>query len=199
MKQIFLIPLIFLFLFPCLAQEVKESTPTEFARLIKLKGVKLTNLDITIKPKAFKIAVRKLKTAINGDTSILSIPVEITNSSSQTISMSLNHEWYGGIWAPTDFYIASEVLDWEKKAVWDERPAYQVGNLDKTNQTVLKPNQSITIDVRLNWHGTGSVPIEPLIDESTSGKHIIKFLLLFKTDASEEYLITENYTVYVET
>lgn len=198
MKQIFLIPIIFLFLFPCLAQKVKEPTPKEFARLIKLKGVKRTNLDIKIKPKAFKFAFRKLKTAINGDTSILSIPVEITNSSSQTISMSLNHEWYGGIWAPTDFYIAAEVLDWEKKVVWDERPAYQVGNLDEMNQTVLKPNQSISIDVRLNWHGTDSVPIEPLIDESSSGKHVIKFLLFFKTDVSEEYVITENYTAYVE-
>src|SRR5689334_5040657 len=61
--------------------------PEEFARLIKLKGAKQTNLLVSIKPKAKKISAKKLKTAVNGDVSILSIPIEITNSSSQTISM----------------------------------------------------------------------------------------------------------------
>ncbi len=198
MKQIFLINFICLFLFACLSQEIKESTPEVFARVIKSKAVKQTNYNITVIPKATKISAKKLKTAINGDISVLSIPVEIRNSSSQTISMNLAHEWYGGIWGPTDLHIAALVTHWEKKLVWDERPAYQVGNLDDINKTILKPKESITIDVRLNWHGTGSVPIEPLIDESISSKRTIQFLLFFKTGVSEEYLLTEKFSIDVE-
>jgi hypothetical protein len=181
-----------------LAQEIKESTPEEFAGLIKLKAGKQTNYKVTIKPKATKISARKLKTAINGDISVLSIPVEIKNSSSQTISMNLAHEWYGGIAPLTDFYVAALVTNWEKKLFWYAQPAYQVGNLGIINNTILKPKESTTIDVRLNWHGTGSSPTEPLIDEFIPSKHTIQFLLFFKTRVSEEYLVTEKFTIDVE-
>ncbi len=112
--------------------------------------------------------------------------------------MNLAHEWYGGIWGSTDFYVAALVTDWEKKLVWDEQPAYQVGNLGDINKTILKPKESTTIDVRLNWHGTGSIPTEPLIDEYIPGKHTIQFLLFFKTGVSEEYLLTEKFGIEVE-
>ena len=160
-------------------QSIEKNQATEaFTELVNSKKAKKTNSDITIKPKATKITARKLK-SVNGEVSVLSIPVEITNSSSQTINMNLAHEWYGGIWAPTDFYVAVKLFDTEKKTVWEDLPAYQVGNLDENNKTVLHPGDSIIVDVRLNWRGTGSVPTEPLIDESIPNKHTIKFLLFF--------------------
>lgn len=174
----------------------KSANSEAFERLLKIKGVNRTASDITIQLKTTKISARKLS-SVNGEANVLSIPIEITNSSAQTISMNLAHEWYGGIWAPTDFYIAALIPNWEREMVWNQRPAYQVGNLDKINKTILKPGKTITIDVRLNWRGTGSVPIEPLIDESKLGKYTIRFLLFFKAGVSEEYFETQNFNVEV--
>jgi hypothetical protein len=65
--------------------------------LIKTKASKLTDSDIRIELKASKIKARQLD-SVNGKDSVLSVPVEITNSSAQSISTNLAHEWYGGIW-----------------------------------------------------------------------------------------------------
>ncbi len=165
--------------------------------LIKTKASKLTDSDIRIELKASKIKARQLD-SVNGKDSVLSVPVEITNSSAQSISTNLAHEWYGGIWTPTDFYVAVQKTGSELDGDWRNGPAYQVGNLGTENKTVLKSGDKITVDIRLNWKGTGSVPTSALISENIPATYSIKFLLFFKTDLSEEYFISEELKVEVE-
>ena len=130
-----------------------------------------------------------------GKTQVLSVPVEIRNNSHESIQTELSHEWYGGIWPPTDLLFA--VKDINRTNTWETAPAYQVGQKDSVdNKVTLKGGESIVLQVRLNWPGTGSVPMSPLIDASTAGKYSIKFLLFFKSGKTEKY--TESPVIELE-
>lgn len=161
------------------------------------RRVKRTALDISIAPAINKIRPRTLK-LVNGDALVLSIPIEIKNYSAKPVTMKLAHEWYGGVWPPTDLVVAVKM----KQAggeVWVDGPGYQVGEDGSVAMgTRLKPGETKSFDIRLNWPGTGSVPTEPLIDESKPGKYSIKFLLVFRANAGEEYLETQAFEVEVE-
>ena len=128
---------------------------------------------------------------------VLSIPVAITNSSAHDIRINLAHEWYGGIWPPTDLYVAGKP-EGAEGSFWSDGPGYQVGEKGSAGSlVVLKPRETKTFDIRLNWPGTGSVPTEPLI-EKKFGKYSIKFLLFFKAKGSEEYMESQAMEIEVE-
>ena len=166
-----------------------------FITRIEKRRPKRTSSNISIKPITNKIRARVLSLA-NGKTLVLSIPVEITNSSSRSIRMNLSHEWYGGIWPPTDLYVAVR-LSGAEKTTWEDAPGYQVGEKDSVSgKTKLAPGQTKTFDIRLNWPGTGSIPTMPLVDESRPGKYSIKFMLFFHLGGSQEYV--ESQAVDIE-
>lgn len=183
-------------------QQVKRSNEEmqgseAFSRILEMRRVKRTSSAISITPKMAKIRPRNLYLA-NGKTSVLSIPIDIANSSSHSISLNLAHEWYGGIWPPTDLYVAKQ-LRGVKGTFWADAPGYLVGEKDSMgSKIVLKPRETKSFDIRLNWPGTGSVPTMPLIDESRADTYSIKFLLLFKANNSEEYVETQEFDVEVE-
>ena len=128
----------------------------------------------------------------------MSLPVAITNSSAREIRMNLAHEWYGGMWPPTDLFVAVQPAG-VKDDFWSEDPGYQVGEKGSVdNPVILKPGETKTFDIRLNWPGTGSISTEPLIDEKKPGKYSIKFLLFFKMDASEEFIESPAAEIEVE-
>jgi len=129
---------------------------------------------------------------------VLSLPVAIANSSARQIKMNLAHEWYGGVWPSTDLYVAVQPTDGKDK-FWLEAPGYRVGEKDSADALViLKPGETKTFDIRLNWPGTGSIPTEPLIDESKPGKYSIKFRLFFKANGSQEYIESQAAEIEVE-
>jgi hypothetical protein len=175
----------------------ESQTSDAFPRELEGRRVKRTNLDISISPKITKIRPRNLYLA-NGETPVLSIPIEITNSSSTSVKVNLTHEWYGGIWPPTDLYVAVQMRG-AASTFWADAPGYQVGEKDSIEKgTVLKSGETKIFDIRLNWPGTGSISTKPLIDESKAGKYSIRFLLFFQAGASEEYLETQAFEVEVE-
>ena len=129
---------------------------------------------------------------------VLSLPVAITNSSAHEIRMNLAHEWSGGIWPPTDLYVAVEPSGVKGK-FWSNAPGYQVGEKGSADRlVVLKPGETKTFDIRLNWPGTGSLHSEPLIDESKLGRYSIKFLLFFRANDSEQYVESEAADIEVQ-
>jgi hypothetical protein len=112
--------------------------------------------------------------------------------------MNLAHEWYGGIPPPTDLCVAVQASG-AKGIFWSVGPGYQVGEEGSAiSLVVLKPGESKAFDIRLNWPGTGSVPTEPLINESRVGKYSIKLLLLFKINGSEEYIESQAADIEVQ-
>lgn len=129
---------------------------------------------------------------------VLSLPIAITNTSKHEMRMTLAHEWYGGIWPSTDLYVAVQPSG-AKEVFWSDAPGYQVGESGSADSPVrLKPGETKTFDIRLNWPGTGSVPTEPLIDESRPGEYSIKFLLFFKLADSEEYVESQVVNIEVQ-
>lgn len=179
-------------------QAVQENRIAEiFSRELEMRRARRTSSAISISPGIARLRPRDLYLT-NGKTAVLSIPVEITNSSSRSIRMSLSHEWYGGIWPATDLYVAAQLSD-AKGTIWATAPGYQVGEKGSAgSDTGLKPGEAKRFDIRLNWPGTGSVPAMPLIDESKPAKYSIRFLLFFKSGDSEEYVETQTFEVEVE-
>lgn len=150
---------------------------------------------VRVTPKPFELSMRTVK-SINGTTLTLSIPVEIWNFSPEPITMKLNHEWNGGIPPPTDI-TAAVLINGPEKAQWNIGPGYQVGNLGSGDKTVLEPGQKKEIDVRLNWPGTGSIPSDPLIDETVPGTYPIRFLLMFESGGSPRFVESREVMVTV--
>ncbi|MBV8858849.1 MAG: hypothetical protein JOZ02_18100 [Acidobacteria bacterium] len=156
----------------------------------KASAILLTPQSRNIRPRLMNLAWGRLP--------VLSLPVTIKNSSAHDIRWDLAHEWYGGIWPPTDLYVAVRPAGGGAK-FWSNGPGYLVGEkASADNLVTLKPGETRNFDIRLNWRGTGSVPFEPLIDESKPGRYSIKFLLFFKADGSEEYLESQAAEIEVE-
>ncbi len=128
---------------------------------------------------------------------VLSVPVEIKNNSNQTVFTNLRHEWSGGIAPRSDLTAAAFVKGFYKN-IWLTAPGYQVGVIGGDDKTILQPRQSKTIDVRLNWPGTGSEPSEPLIDETVSGKYPVRFLLLFQMEGKRKYAESDEVALTVD-
>lgn len=175
-----------------------ESQTSEASRKELQNGrVRRTSSKITITPTVHTIRPREMNLA-NGRTQVLSIPIALTNTSPQEIRIKLPHEWYGGVWLLTDLYVSVK-LSGTEETIWTEAPAYRVGEKGSADsETRLKPAETKTFDIRLNWPGTGSIPTTPLIDVSQPGKYSIKFLLFFKTNGSKESLESQAVDIEVQ-
>ena len=168
-----------------------------FSRMLQSRLVKRTSLAISLAPQVSKIRPRVMDLA-RGRLPVLSLPVAITNSSAHEIRTNLAHEWPGGIWPRTDLYVVVEPSGVKGK-FWSNAPGYQVGEKGSADRlVVLKPGETKTFDIRLNWPGTGSLQSEPLIDESKLGRYSIKFLLFFRANDSEQYVESEAADIEVQ-
>lgn len=128
------------------------------------------------------------KRTLNGPQRVVSIPIKITNRRSTSITSQLNHEWPGGIWPPTDLFVRGRITS--KKSGWGDRPGYLTGEKDSKNDVHFAPGQQRRLLIRLNWPGTGSIPIIPLISEP--GNYFVQFLFLFNDDTSLSQCVTSR-------
>jgi hypothetical protein len=180
------------------APPAAEGQPSDaFSRGLRNARARRTSAAILLTPQSSNIRPRLMNLAW-GRLPVLSLPVTITNSSAREIRSNLAHEWYGGIWLPTDLYVAVRPAG-DGGEFWADGPGYLVGEKGSADNSVtLKPGETKNFDIRLNWPGTGSVPSEPLIDESKPGRYSIKFLLFFKANGSKEYLESQAAEIEVE-
>ncbi len=197
-SELSLIPKPLPFLTPQVVMRVdKENQSSKpFSDFLTAKRARGRSYDIKITPKVTKIRARDLN-LMSGRTAVLSIPIEITNSSPDEISTNISHEWFGGIEPATDLFVAA-LYDNTDGKFWAEARGYQVGERGAVGRTVLQPRETKTFDVRLNWPGTGSCPATPLLDASQAGRYSIKFLLFFKVYNSEEYVETQDFDLAVD-
>jgi hypothetical protein len=84
---------------------VKQSASEAFSELLRWRPAASSNLNIKLTVEDTHAVVREMLLT-NGKTKVLSLPVAIENDSPTAITTSLAHEWYGGIWPPTDLYVA---------------------------------------------------------------------------------------------
>src|SRR5215470_6423692 len=150
------------------------NTKSVFSEIIERRKAEVESLSVRIAPEKTTIASEEKKLT-NGKTQVLSIPVSLENWSSDEITSTISHEWYGGIHSPTDLYAAVRVLV-EGKEIWEIQQVYLEGELGSSEGvTTLLPGGKKNLLVRLNWPGTGSVSVEPLIKETDVGEHMLKF------------------------
>jgi hypothetical protein len=133
------------------------------------KGPLASRLRIEIIPNA---KVTRTKEA-------LTLSVKITNHSAAEITTRLAHEWHGGEWPSTDLYAsATHVQAKQPKSI---EPVYLKGEKQgETELTRIAPGKSVTVELRMDWPGTGSVPATPLLSSSESESYI-RLLMVFDT------------------
>ena len=67
---------------------------------------------------------------------VLVLPLQITNRSSQTLRADLAHEWFGGLWPPTDLYVY-------QPAIFDALvPVFLEGETGKANPLVWRAGET---------------------------------------------------------
>jgi hypothetical protein len=175
----------------------KQSVSEAFSDLLRRRPAVSSNHNIKITVEATRAVVSEMLLR-NGKTKVLSLLVAIENDSPSAITARLEHEWYGGIWPPTDLYVAVR-KESDGGALWVEKPGYRVGEKDSADSlTTIEPGKRRSIEIRLNWPGTGSVPTSPLIKESEPGKYTIKLLLIFKTGESTEFVTSPELEIEVD-
>jgi len=125
------------------------------------------------------------------------LPICIENASTQTFTASIAHEWYGGMWPPTDLGAAVRQIG-DESANWRKSQVFLSGELGiETEPTIWEPGQSHQFVLRMNWPGTGSVRGIRLIDADQPGKYLVRVSLVFKLGQSSEYAASAPITLEV--
>jgi len=109
----------------------------------------------------------------------LTLSVKITNHSMQEITTRFAHEWHGGEWPSTDLYASATHVQARRAKSFE--PVYLKGEQPgETKRTRIAPGKSITVELRMDWPGTGSVPGTPLLSATESESHV-RVLMVFDT------------------
>jgi hypothetical protein len=107
----------------------------------------------------------------------LILSVKIVNHSTQEIATRLAHEWHGGEWPATDLYASATHV--QAKRAKSLEPVYLKGEKqEETKLTQIAPGKSVTVELRMDWPGTGSVKATPLLASSESECHV-RVLMVF--------------------
>lgn len=174
---------------------VKQSASEAFSKLLQRRPTMSSSRNIKLIVEDTRAVVREMLLT-NGKTKVLSLPVAIENDSPTAITARLEHEWYGGLWPLTDLYVAVR-KEGDSGVVWIERPGYLGGEIESADSlATIEPGERRSTEIRLNWPGTGSVPISSLIEDSEPGKYMIKLLLIFKAGESTEFV--ESHEIEIE-
>jgi hypothetical protein len=129
----------------------------------------------------------------NGMTNVVGLRVDIKNRSASTISALLNHEWYGGLWPDSDIQL--EVRPRRRGSVWRRAPGFLLAERGNENNVMVGPGNRIRVVIRLNWPGTGSIEMEPLIKKS--GEYLVRLRLSFTTNGKKRCVTTPTFGVRV--
>lgn len=147
---------------------------------------------VSIKPIRSSIRFRS-QVLKNGSERVLSLPIEIRNLSSVSISSLLNHEWPGGIWPESELEVSVRGL---KDRDWATLPGFLAGESDVENLVKILPGDAAQVNVRLNWSGTGSMPVFfPLIRKR--GTYLVQFRLNYWSGLAKGCVESPEFTIRV--
>jgi hypothetical protein len=109
----------------------------------------------------------------------LTLSVKIVNHSGKEITTRLAHEWHGGEWPSTDLYASATQV--QAKQAKSLEPVYLKGEEQgETKLTRIAPGKSVTVELRMDWPGTGSQHAVPLLSSSEIESDI-RVLMVFDT------------------
>jgi hypothetical protein len=152
-------------------------------------GIRIAALKTTIVPSKGK--------SRGEDIMILALPIEIANRSQNTVEFTVSHEWYGGNWPWTDLFAC--VFPSLSSFTWEPLSDLRVGSVFQVGErigqrrelakriTTLKPGQSVILNLRMDWPGTGSSWTTPLMDKKVSRTYRVVMLLVFEANGRKQY------------
>jgi hypothetical protein len=118
----------------------------------------------------------------------LALRLTIANASDSEIATTLSHEWHGGEWPTTALYAGVSRAGEESSPEF--RPVYLLGEDAKAEKSItIGAGTERTVELRMDWPGTGSVKTVPLIHKP--GDYSIRFALVFKVAGKEQYVVGE--------
>jgi hypothetical protein len=107
----------------------------------------------------------------------LTLSVKIVNHSAQEITTRLAHEWHGGEWPATDLYASATPV--QANQAKPLVPVFLAGEQQRDAKlTRIAPGQSVMVELRMDWPGTGSQPAAPLLSPSES-EATVRVLMVF--------------------
>jgi hypothetical protein len=154
---------------------------------IKDKNIKKTRLPVSIRidPSA----------SMDPGLKVIGLRITLTNRSDIPIHVTAEHEWHGGIWAPTDVY----TLVSPRGQTTNQNgfvPVYLAGESYETAKpTTIAPGKSTVLTFRMDWPGTGSCPASPLMASTMGNRYKVRFLLVFKATDTRQYVVTKEVDV----
>jgi hypothetical protein len=201
---------------PWLAQPAGSLTPAEDAAIeeaftrfaargpvIGRKDVAPSELNVVVySPNPAISHVRSHSVVAGGDIGVMVLSISVANRSPRPIKASLSHEWYGGLPPPTNLYAC--VIPSHAQATYREyqgvplldfagtaeiQPAYQMGETGFDAPVIIEPGKFISLLIRLDWHGTGSCPANPIVWDP--GIYKMRFALFFEADGAWQYVLGE--------
>jgi hypothetical protein len=107
----------------------------------------------------------------------LTLSVKIVNHSAQEITTHLAHEWHGGEWPSTDLYASATHV--QAKQAKQLVPIFLKGEQKGEAKLIrIASGKSVTVELRMDWPGTGSVKTTPLLLPSES-ESTVRVLMVF--------------------
>jgi hypothetical protein len=136
-------------------------------------------------PRAAAATIRAYSALEKKDIDVLVLPLTIQNNSAVPIQTTLEHEWHGGEWPPTNLYVS--VLGPGEKAHAQFTPVFLAGETGKEEKpTLIEPGKSVSLSPRLDWQGTGSVRGDPVVDRA--GVYKLMLLLVFEAEGKKQFV-----------
>ena len=160
-----------------------------FAEVLQRRNADNPSQLVTLVPQQRTIIAEE-KQLRNGKTVVLLLPLVLENQSGQELTTTISHEWFGGLHPRTDLYAAVKKQG-ERKEYWDVQTVHLAGELGSAAGATILPNgEQKNLMIRLNWPGTGSVPVSKLINETEAGSYKIRFCLVYTSSGKSWYLET---------
>lgn len=117
----------------------------------------------------------------------LALKLKITNASREEFKTTLAQEWHGGEWPLTALY--ATVTGAADNGTQPFVPVYLIGeNSEAARSITLAAGKAKEVELRMDWHGTGSVKGVPLI--RVPGEYLVRFALVFEVSGTEQYVVT---------
>lgn len=127
----------------------------------------------------------------------ISLALIVGNRSKLALETSLPHEWHGGEWPLTNLYLSVTPVGSQRLRAF--HPAYLLNErLEATAPTRIQRGDAKTVDVRMDWSGTGSVHGVPLMERGEAKTYRVYALLVFTADGKKQHVVGPETTVSIK-
>lgn len=116
----------------------------------------------------------------------VTLSVRVVNHSAREVTTRLAHEGHGGLWPPTDLYASATPV--QAKRAEPLAPVFLKGEERReADPTRIAPGKSVTVELRMDWPGTGSRPAAPLLSRSESESSVRVLMVFDAGGTAREY------------